>query len=356
MFSFKFGKVIKGLVIVGVSLVILGTTGCANNNKKILRIYNAGEYIKESLIEKFKKENACDVVYSTFDSNEAMYTMLNSGEKYDILVPSDYMIERLIKEKYLQKLDWSKITVKEDLVEEVLNKDYDPGNKYSVPYYWGTVGILYNTEEIDKKDLEDGWELLRNKKYKNKLYMYNSERDSFMIALKALGYSMNTSKKSELDKAYKWLVEQNKKMKPVYVGDDVIDNMISGNKDMAVVYSGDAALIMSESKKKLDFFIPKQGTNEWVDGMVLTKDCKNTDLAYDFINFILSEENALPNTEYIGYSSSVKNVYEDMQNTTFKGISAYKVDTSNKKNEVFKYQDDETRRYTSELWTKVISQ
>ena len=356
MFSFKFGKVIKGLVIVGVSLVILGTTGCANNNKKILRIYNAGEYIKESLIEKFKKENACDVVYSTFDSNEAMYTMLNSGEKYDILVPSDYMIERLIKEKYLQKLDWSKITVKEDLVEEVLNKDYDPGNKYSVPYYWGTVGILYNTEEIDKKDLEDGWELLRNKKYKNKLYMYNSERDSFMIALKALGYSMNTSKKSELDKAYKWLVEQNKKMKPVYVGDDVIDNMISGNKDMAVVYSGDAALIMSETKKKLDFFIPKQGTNEWVDGMVLTKDCKNTDLAYDFINFILSEENALPNTEYIGYSSSVKNVYEDMQNTTFKGISAYKVDTSNKKNEVFKYQDDETRRYTSELWTKVISQ
>ena len=356
MFSFKFGKVIKGLVIVGVSLVILGTTGCANYNKKILRIYNAGEYIKESLIEKLKKENACDVVYSTFDSNEAMYTMLNSGEKYDILVPSDYMIERLIKEKYLQKLDWSKITVKEDLVEEVLNKDYDPGNKYSVPYYWGTVGILYNTEEIDKKDLEDGWELLRNKKYKNKLYMYNSERDSFMIALKALGYSMNTSKKSELDKAYKWLVEQNKKMKPVYVGDDVIDNMISGNKDMAVVYSGDAALIMSESKKKLDFFIPKQGTNEWVDGMVLTKDCKNTDLAYDFINFILSEENALPNTEYIGYSSSVKNVYEDMQNTTFKGISAYKVDTSNKKNEVFKYQDDETRRYTSELWTKVISQ
>ena len=356
MFSFKFGKVIKGLVIVGVSLVILGTIGCANNNKKTLRIYNAGEYIKESLIEKFEKENGCDVVYSTFDSNEAMYTMLNSGEKYDILVPSDYMIERLIKEKYLQKLDWSKITVKEDLVEEVLNKDYDPGNKYSVPYYWGTVGILYNTEEIDKKDLEDGWELLRNKKYKNKLYMYNSERDSFMIALKALGYSMNTSKKSELDKAYKWLVEQNKKMKPVYVGDDVIDNMISGNKDMAVVYSGDAALIMSETKKKLDFFIPKQGTNEWVDGMVLTKDCKNTDLAYDFINFILSEENALPNTEYIGYSSSVKNVYEDMQNTTFKGISSYKVDTSNKKNEVFKYQDDETRRYTSELWTKVISQ
>ena len=356
MFNINCKKLVKGLIIIGASLVLFSTTGCSQKDENTLRIYNAGEYIKESLIDKFENENKCDVIYSTFDSNEAMYTMLNSGEKYDILVPSDYMIERLIKEDYLQKLDWSKISVKDDLVKDVLDKEYDPDNKYSVPYYWGTVGILYNTEEIDKKDFEEGWEILRNKKYKNKLYMYNSERDSFMIALKALGYSMNTSKKSELDDAYEWLVEQNKKMKPVYVGDDVIDNMISGNKDMAVVYSGDAALIISESKKKLDFFIPNQGTNEWVDGMVITKDCKNTDLAYKFMNFILSEENAMPNTEYIGYSSSVEKVYKKMQETVYKDISAYKVDTSNKKNEVFRYQDDETRRYTSELWTKVISQ
>ena len=299
MFNFKFGFLKKGLILFVAVFAMLGTTACSNGNANTLRIYNAGEYIKESLIGKFEKEYDCDVVYSTFESNEYMYTMLNSGETFDILVPSDYMIERLIKEDYLQKLDWSKLKIKDDLVKDVLDKKYDPGNKYSVPYYWGTVGILYNTEEIDKKDLEQGWEILRNKKYKNKLYMYNSERDSFMIALKALGYSMNTSKKSELDEAYKWLVDQNKKMKPVYVGDDVIDNMISGNKDMAVVYSGDAALIISESKKKLDFFIPKQGTNEWVDGMVITKDCKNTDLAYDFMNFILSEENATPNTEFI---------------------------------------------------------
>ena len=353
---FKFGIWKKGLILAVVVIAMFGTTACSKGDTKTLRIYNAGEYIKESLIGKFEKEYDCDVVYSTFDSNESMYTMLNSGESFDILVPSDYMIERLIKEDYLQKLDWSKIKVKDDLVKDCLDKEYDKGNKYSVPYYWGTVGILYNTEVVDKKDLEQGWDILCNKKYKNKLYMYNSERDSFMIALKALGYSMNTSKKSELDDAYEWLVNQNKKMKPVYVGDDVIDNMISGNKDMAVVYSGDAALIISESKKKLDFFIPKQGTNEWVDGMVITKDCKNTDLAYDFINFILSEENATPNTEYIGYSSSVKKVYENMQKTTFKGISAYKVDTSNKKNEVFRNQDEETKRYMSELWTKVISQ
>jgi spermidine/putrescine transport system permease protein len=187
-----------------------------------------------------------------------------------------------------------------------------------------------------------------------------------MVALKALGYSMNTNSKKELDKAYDWLVKQNKNMKPVYVGDEVIDNMKSLNKDMAIVYSGDAALIISEtmdkSKKtnkkesKLDFFVPNQGTNVWVDGMVITKDCKNADLAHNFINFILREENAIKNTEYIGYSATTKKVYAKMAQTTFRGIDAYKVDDSNKKNEVFRHQKAETKKYMSELWTKAISQ
>ncbi|MBE5935287.1 MAG: ABC transporter substrate-binding protein [Lachnospiraceae bacterium] len=346
---------VKGLVVMLVITLCGVLTGCSGEDKEVLRIYNAGEYIDESLIGKFEKENNCKVVYSTFDSNESMYTMLNSGEKYDILVPSDYMIERLIKEEYLKKIDWSKITIKDTLLEDVMDKEYDPGNKYSVPYYWGNVGILYNKKTVDKKDLKDGWELLNNKKYKGKLYMYNSERDSFMIALKALGYSMNTDSKKELDKAYDWLVKQNKKMKPVYAGDEVIDNMISGNKEIAIVYSGDGALIISENPE-LDFYVPKQGTNVWVDAMVLTKDCKNDDLAYKFMNFILEKENALINTEYIGYSSSVKSVYEEMQKTTYKGIDAYVVDDSNKKNEVFRYQSTETKKYMSELWTKVIAQ
>lgn len=348
-------KFFKGIIRVSLVLIVMGLCGCSKENKETIRIYNAGEYVDESLIGKFEKEANCKVVYSTFESNEAMYTMINSGESFDILVPSDYMIERLIKENYLQKIDWNKLKVKDKLVKDVLGKDHDPKNEYSVPYYWGTVGILYNKKTVDKKDLEDGWEILRNKKYKNKLYMYNSERDSFMIALKALGYSMNTSNKGELKEAYKWLVEQNEKMKPIYVGDDVIDNMISGNKDMAVVYSGDAALIMAENNE-LDFFIPKQGTNLWIDGMVITKDCKNIELAHKFFDFILREDNALINTEYIGYSATVESVYKKMQKTMFKGIDAYVVDDSNKKNEVFKYQEDEIRKYTSELWTKVISQ
>lgn len=346
-------KGLKLTCLVAMTTVILAGCG-TSSNKETIRIYNAGEYIDESLIGKFEKEHDCNVVYSIFASNEEMYTKLNSGEQFDILIPSDYMIERLIKEEYLKELDWSKITVKDKILKNVMNKDYDPGNKFSVPYYWGNVGILYNKNTVDKEDLKDGWEILNNKKYKGKLYMYSSERDSFMIALKALGYSMNTDSKKELDEAYEWLVKQNKKMAPVYAGDEVIDNMISGNKDMAIVYSGDAALIISENED-YDYYVPKQGTNLWVDAMVLTKECENDDLAYKFMNFILSEENALINTEYIGYSSSVKSVYEEMQKTTFKGIDAYVVDDSNKKNEVFRYQDTDTKKYMSELWTKVIA-
>ena len=348
---------IKYMIVLCLSALCMMCTGCGGEKKETIKIYNAGEYIDTSLIGKFEKENNCSVVYDTFDSNEQMYTKLNGGEQYDLLVPSDYMIERLIKEDYLQKIDWSKITIKDTLLKEVMGKEYDPKNEYAVPYYWGTVGILYNKKKVDKKDLEQGWEILNNKKYKEKLYMYSSERDSFMIALKALGYSMNTDSKKELDEAYEWLVKQNKEMKPVYVGDEVIDNMKSLNKDMAIVYSGDAALIISDEKSKsLDFFVPKQGTNVWVDGMVTTKNCKNVDLAHKFMNFILKEDNALKNTEYIGYSSSVKSVYEKMQKTTFKGIDAYVVDDSNEKNEVFRYQKPETKKYMSELWTKVISQ
>ena len=254
----------------------LALTGCGKS-KETLKIYNAGEYIDTSLISKFEKENKCKVVYETFDSNETMYTKIMSGENYDVLVPSDYMIERLIKEDKLEKIDWDKITNKDNLNPDTLGQAYDPNQEYAVPYFYGTVGILYDTTVVDEKDLADGWNLLNNTKYKDNIYMYDSERDSFMIALKALGYSMNTTDKSEIDQAYQWLIEQRDSMNPIYAGDDVIDNMISGNKAMAVVYSGDGAYIMSENEK-LDFFEPEEGTNTWYDAMVIMKGTKHSEL------------------------------------------------------------------------------
>ncbi len=333
-------------------LIILGN---AANGTHVLKVYNAGEYIDQSLLTKFEEENNCSIVYETFESNEMMYTKLASGETYDILIPSDYMIERLIKEDALQAIDWKLVPNAEGLLPEVRNNSYDPENRYTCPYFWGSVGILYNKNVVDPADLEEGWELLKDTKYKGDLYMYDSERDSFMVALKALGYSMNTTDEKEIRDAYDWLVEQRDTMDPIYAGDDVIDNMISGNKSIAVVYSGDATYIISENPE-LDYFMPGQGTNIWYDSMVITRDCSETDLAHKFINFMTEEENAMANTVEVGYSSPVASVFEEMASGEYEGISAYVPDTSNPENEIFGYQEPAVKQTYADLWTKVKAQ
>ncbi len=340
-------------LITGIVLM-LALVGCGEE-KPAIKVYNAGEYIDTSLLSAFEKENGCKVIYETFDSNESMYTKVMSGERYDVIIPSDYMIERLIKEDFLQEIDKNKISNYDKLIPGLLSKDFDPENKYAVPYFWGSVGILYDKTVVEAEDLNAGWEILKNPKYKDDIYMYDSERDSFMIALKALGYSLNTSDKNELDAAYNWLVEQNSIMNPVYVGDEVIDNMISGNKSMAIVYSGDAAYIMSENEK-LEYFEPEVGTNIWIDGMVITKICENVDLSHKFIDFMLDPDNAFKNSEAVGYTSSVQSVFEEVRDTIYEGNGAYVPRQDGAKDEYFRYQDAETKKYCAELWTKVKSQ
>lgn len=355
----KSGFMKKTAIAAGAVVTIVIICFCIHNfmninNKSVLRVYNSGEYVDTQLIERFEEENDCQIIYETFDSNESMYTKLQSGAEYDILVPSDYMIERLMKEKFLKKIDWTKITNRDKIIPKLLDNNFDKGNNYTVPYYWGTVGILYNKKKVSQKDLQQGWDILRNEKYKGKIYMYDSERDSFMIALKALGYSMNTHNKKELQEAYQWLMKQSETMDPVYVGDDVMDNMISGNKDMAVVYSGDGAYIISENEN-MGFMVPEQGSNVWTDAMVITKYCENTDLAHKFINFFLQEDVAIQNTEYIGYDSAVKSVYEYYRDEEYAGNPGCAPDTSNPKNEEFRYQEKEIKEYCAGLWTKVKS-
>ncbi len=345
-------KKIISLIICGI--LMLGLVGCGED-KPTIKVYNAGEYIDTSLISAFERENDCKVIYETFDSNESMYTKVMSGERYDVIIPSDYMIERLIKEDLLQELDRTRISNYDKIIPSLLSKDFDPENRYAVPYFWGSVGILYDKTVVSEADLKDGWEVLKNPKYKGDIYMYDSERDSFMIALKALGYSLNTDNKNELDKAYEWLVEQNEIMNPVYVGDEVIDNMISGNKSIAIVYSGDAAYIMSENEE-LEYFEPEMGTNIWVDGMVITKVCADVDLSHKFIDFMLDKENAFKNSEAVGYTSSVKEVFEEVRDTIYSGNSAYVPRQNDENDEYFRYQSPETKKYCAELWTKVKSQ
>ncbi|MCR5837244.1 MAG: extracellular solute-binding protein [Lachnospiraceae bacterium] len=354
----KAGTLGRRVVLGGGIVLVLFIAGFSFNmsgaGKKVLKVYNAGEYIDKTLLDDFEKKYNCKVIYETFDSNESMYTKLQSGEKYDVLVPSDYMIERLIKEKYLQPIDWSLITNRGKVIEHLWTNEYDPKGKYTVPYFWGGVGIVYDRNVVDKKDLEEGWDILLNEKYKGNVYMYDSERDSFMIALKALGYSMNTKSKKEYEEAYEWLIRQRDTMDPVYVGDDVMDNMISGNKAMAVVYSGDGAYVINENDN-LDFFLPNQGTNEWCDCMVITKDCKETTLANQFINFMLEEDVSEINEEYVGYDSAVKSTYEKFRDDYYLGNSACAPKLDNPLNETFRYQETELKQYCASLWTKVKS-
>ena len=348
-----FRKTMRKVLSVLMALVLIFTvfTGI-KGNERTLRIFNSGEYLDPNLKEKFEKEYDCSIIYETFDSNETMYTKLMSGSEYDILITSDYMIERLIKEDQLQEIDWNNIKNKDVLDPANMGYSYDPENKYSVPYFVGTVGILYNKNVVDEEDLKDGWELLRNPKYAGDIYMYDSERDSFMIALKALGYSMNTTDKKEIKEAYDWLIDQKKNMDVVYATDDVMDNMISGNKDIAVVYSGDGAYIMAENDE-LDYFDPEQGTNEWCDAMVMTKSCKDTELAEQFMDFMLEYDNVYVNSIFVGYTTPVTQVREDMRVGEFDGIDAYIPVFGAENNEVFKYQDADLRAYYSDLWTKV---
>lgn len=343
-------KITGAAMVMALSMSLLA--GCGGDSKKTLKVYNAGEYIDTELLHDFEKEYNCKVVYETFDSNESMYTKVQSGEKYDVIIPSDYMIERLIKEDALQKIDWNLIPNASGLDENVLGLACDPNNEYSVPYFYGNVGILYDTTVVDEADLKAGWDILKNEKYKGMIYMYDSERDSFMIALKALGYSMNTTDRTEIDKAYEWLAEQRDTMEPVYAGDDVIDNMISGNKALAIVYSGDATYIMSENED-LAFYAPEEGTNIWNDAMIITKDCTETELAHQFINFMLDEDNAYANTAEVGYTSPVVKAREKAAADDYKGIDAYIPDMTRANDEVFRYQDSETKAYFAELWTKI---
>jgi spermidine/putrescine-binding protein len=277
------------------------------------------------------------------------------GNHYDVMVPSEYMIERMIKEDLLQEIDTSKITNMDSIDTSLLNQPFDPENKYWVPYFYGNVGILYDKTVVDKEDLEkDGWNVLRNTKYKGNIYMYDSQRDSFMVALKALGYSMNSTNETEIEEAYNWLVEQREEMDPVYVGDESIDQMINGEKAMAIMYSGDAATVIAQNED-MAFYMPEEGTNIWFDGFVISKDCKVPDLANEFINYMISDDNALLNTQSVGYLTANKNAAKIAAEEDYAGISAYAIRMGDK-DEVFAYQDDATKELYNEKWTKVINQ
>lgn len=359
-------KAMAAVAAVLVLAVVGGTVGASLSQQhksaaavekygsNVLKLYLPGEYLGENVISDFEKQYGVRVIVENFDSNEMMYTKLMAGDRYDVIIPSDYMIERLMNEDFLQPLDKSMIPNMENMSDAVLGMSYDPDNTYSIPYFWGSVGLVYNHENVDPAIIEsEGWEVLRNTDYAGHIYIYDSERDSFMMAFKALGYSMNTEDPNEINAAYEWLLQMNNTMSPVYVTDEVIDGMMNGYKDIAVVYSGDAAVVLDENED-MSFYMPSQGTNIWCDAMVIPQNAENPKLAHEFINYMLTYEAAFDNTETVGYTSPNAEVFEEMTSSEdlYADNAAYLPRSGYDKDEMF--HDNQTlMRELSKLWIKV---
>ncbi len=304
------GKKLKFLSILLIPLLIF--TGCTlskkseddkkDKNDNVLYVYNWGDYIDPSLLKKFEAETGIKVKYDVFDTNEIMYQKISNGSlNYDLIIPSDYMVEKMIDENLLAELNFNNIPNYKYIDKNFRNLAYDKENKYSVPYMWGTVGIMYNKKMV--KEPVDSLNILWDEKYKDQVIMVDSPRDAFALALKKLGYSLNTINPQELEAAKKELIKQKSSgLVRAYMVDEVKDAMLSGEAALAVVWSGDAITLMDENPD-LGYAFPKEGSNKWFDALCIPKNAKHKENAEKFINFLCDPENAAINAEYIGYST-----------------------------------------------------
>ena len=276
-----------------------------------ITVFNWYDYIDPAAIDLFTKETGIEVKYVNFTTNEEMYTKVEAGAgTYDVLFPSEYMIERMISKDMLAEIDTSKMPNFANVLDSLKNPSYDPGNKFSVPYMWGTLGILYNTEMVEGEIT--GWEALFDEKNAGNVIMMNSMRDTIGLALKHLGYSVNTRNEEELNAAKEILIAQKQaKIEAGYLLDETKDKMVGGEAAIGVVYSGDAQYAI-EKNEKLKYVVPAEGSNIWVDGMVIPKTSKNIEAAQKFIDFMCRDDVAQMNFEYIYYCSPIKSVVENL--------------------------------------------
>ena len=357
-------KVISTMTVMSMLFVAV-LSGCGKSDAGAnagsvgeLYVYNWGEYIDESIIDEFQKETGIKVVYDMFETNEDMYSVIEAGGVvYDAVCPSDYMIEKMIKNDMLAEIDFNNVPNVKNIDPKYMemSKAFDPENKYSVPYTWGTVGILYNTSMV--KDDITSWGDLWNTKYQGNILMQDSVRDAFMVGEKLLGYSMNTTDKSELEKVKDKLIEQ-KPLVQAYVVDQVRDKMIGGEAAIGVIYSGEMLYVQNEVAKaggdfELKYVIPKEGTNVWIDSWVIPKNAKNKENAEKWIDFLNRPEIAKKNFEYITYPTPNKAAYDLLDKDLQENTALFPTDDMLKNSEVYKYIGDEGDNLYNELWKEV---
>lgn len=344
----KFNR--KFIWLTAVSLIfILILAGCGQRNRTTIKVYNWGDYIDKSVINDFEKEYDINVIYTTYATNEDMYVSIkHGGSSYDVAFPSDYMISRMIDEDMLQKVNLDNIPNYKYIDDIFKNLPFDPKNEYSIPYMWGTLGIMYNKTMVD--DPVDSWEILWDEKYSKQILMLDSQRDSIGLTLQMLGYSMNSKNVDELEEAKEKLMEQ-KPLVLAYVGDEVKDKMVGGGAALAVVWSGDAVAMKWENPD-LEYVLPKEGGNLWFDSAVIPKDSSHKEEAELFINFLCETDIAYRNTDYIGYSTPQVETKSMLDEELLEDSTAYPSDEEIKDSEVFEDLGDFLETY-NRIWTEI---
>ena len=332
------------------SLFLLG--GCGYNKNNSLVVFNYGDYLDPSIIDSFEKETGIKILYEEYQSPEEMYMKYKADiVDYDVICSSDYILEKLRTEDELLPINFDNIPNAANVDEHLweFSKTFDPENKYTIPHYWGTLGILYNTRLVDEK--VDSWDILFNSKYSGQIIMENSVRDSFVPALKMLGYSINTDNTDELDEAEKILIEQ-RPMVQAYLLDSARDEMIAENAAIALVYSGEAPYA-TEYNDDLAYVVPKEGSNVWVDSWAVTKDCKNTENAEKFLNYLLRVDISKISFEYNHYGTPNKKLAEILPAKYTEDPALFPPSDVLDNCEIFRSLDRGTQDYYSKLWKEI---
>ncbi len=350
-------KSISAILCFTTAALLLGGCGSkAENSAGEVIVYNWGEYIDPEVLTMFEEETGISVVYDEFETNEIMYPKVEAGaSKYDVICPSDYMIEKMIQNDLLSEINFDHIPNMKNIGEAYLeqSKNFDPENKYSVPYCWGTVGILYNKTMVSEPITS--WSALWDDQYKDNILMQDSVRDAFMVALKELGYSGNSTDEKELNEAKDLLITQ-KPLIQAYVIDQVRDKMIGGEAALGVIYSGEAIYTQRENPD-LEYVIPEEGTNVWIDSWVIPKNAPNQENAEKFINFLCREDIALKNFEYITYSTPNVAAQALIEDEAIKNSPIAFPDLTKYQNlETFSYLGEDADELYNELWKEVKSE
>ena len=346
-------KKISKIIAIFLCIIMTGAlfTGCSKKEKQQINFFNYGENIDDETLKEFEEKYDIKVNMETFDDMEAMYQKIKSGAgKYDVVLVSDALMPRMIKEGLVQELNKDNIPNISQMDEQYLDLDIDPGNKYSVPYMFGTVGIVYNKDVV--KEEVDSWDILCDEEYKDQVFMFDTYRDTIGAALKKLGYSLNSTDPDEIEEAKELLIEQRKTVNPIYGVDNGTTMIPAGETNINMIWSGEG-LNLQEEYPNLVYVVPKEGANFWIDSLCITSNAQNVEGAEKFINFVSDKESALRIADEIGYTTPNKEARKEQPEDVQNNPNAYMPEEIMNRCEIYKDFDLKTKQMYDDAWTEI---